>query len=116
MDVPAVPIATIADAEPGEPSASVEARVRLARTRQQDRYGATGPRTNASVRGPATTKWCRTDHKGRLLLRTAAEKLNLTARGYDRVLKVARTIADLAGATEIDRDHIAEALQFRLVE
>lgn len=71
---------------------------------------------NAHVRGSGVATHCRPSQKGLALLRTAAEKLHLSARGYDRVLKVARTIADLGGSEGVERDHVAEALQYRLVE
>jgi len=116
VEVPAVPISAIADAVPGEPSATVRDRVLAARDRQHQRYGHEGPRTNAQLKGAALTAACRPNDSGRALLRTAADKLQLSARGYDRVLKVGRTIADLAGATEVQSDHVAEALQYRLVE
>ena len=61
-------------------------------------------------------KYCRPDAEGRALLRRAAEKFGLSARGYDRVLKVSRTVADLAGCESVRADHVAEALQYRLVE
>lgn len=116
VEVPAVPIAAIADAVPGEPSASVRARVLAARHAQRVRYGTHGPRTNAELRGGAVSLHCQPGTKGRDLLLTAANRLGLTARGYDRLLKVARTIADLTGAERVEREHVAEALQYRLIE
>jgi magnesium chelatase family protein len=113
VDVPAVPVSAIADGAPGEPSATVRGRVLAARGRQQDRYGAAGPRTNAALRGDAVRRWCDPDAPGRALLRRAAEQFGLTARAYDRVLKVARTIADLAGDEGVATEHVAEALQYR---
>jgi magnesium chelatase family protein len=114
--VPGVPVEAIADGAPGEPSATVRARVLAARQRQQARYGTDGPRTNAALRGTAIARTCRPDGSGRALLRRAVETFGLSARGYDRVLKVARTIADLAGENAVAAEHVAEALQYRLVE
>jgi magnesium chelatase family protein len=116
VEVPAVPISAIADGAAGEVSAAVRARVLAARQVQRARYGADGPRTNASLRGSAVAAHCRPSVKGRALLLGAATRLGLTARGHDRVLKVARTIADLASSASVEREHVAEALQYRLVD
>ena len=116
VDVPAVPVTAIAEAAAGEESAVVRERVCAARERQQSRLGGTGARTNAELRGRAGTQACRPDGHGRDLLKRAVEKFGLSARGYDRVLKVARTIADLGGAGHVGGDHVAEALQYRLME
>jgi magnesium chelatase family protein len=113
VDVPAVPPDVLGDAAPGEPSAAVRARVVAARLRQQLRYGGTSVRANASLSPALLARHCQLDRAGRRLLNTAVEKLALSARGYDRIRKVARTIADLAGSEAIEADHVAEALQFR---
>jgi magnesium chelatase family protein len=116
VEVPAVPITAIADAAPGEASSEVRQRVVAARRVQHLRYGPDGPRMNADLRGTAVEKFCSPDRKGRALLLSAAKQLGFSARGYDRVLKVSRTIADLASCAHVGRDHVAEALQYRLVE
>lgn len=116
VEVPAVPVTAIADGAPGESSETVRARVCAARERQHARHGPEGPRTNAALRGRRAAAACRPDAEGRDLLRRAVEQLGLSARGYDRVLKVARTIADLAGDARVGGGHVAEALQYRLVE
>jgi magnesium chelatase family protein len=94
----------------------VRRRVVAARDHQHARYGPEGPRTNADLKGGGVAKYCRPGNEGRLLLLDAAKRLGLTARGHDRVLKVARTIADLAGSQNVLREHVAEALQYRLLE
>ena len=116
VDVPAVPVTAIADTDPGEASEPVRQRVLGARERQQQRYGAVGPRTNAELRGARLAESCRPDTDGGTLLRQAVARFGLSARGYDRVLKVARTIADLGDADRVGAEHVAEALQYRVVE
>jgi magnesium chelatase family protein len=114
VDVPAVPPEALGDGPAGEPSAAVRARVVAARERQQERYAGTDVRANAGLSPSLMARYCRLDVQGRRLLSAAVQKLGLSARGYDRVRKVARTIADLAAADDIAADHVAEALQFRM--
>jgi magnesium chelatase family protein len=85
-----------------------------ARTRQQQRYECDGIRTNAELTPRLTSAHCDIDAAGLRLLESAIRRMSLSARGFDRVRKVARTIADLAAADRIRAEHIAEALQFRM--
>jgi len=113
VDLPAVTVQAITDTQPGESTAVVRARVCAARSAQQARYSGRHARTNADLRGAGVAQFCAPDANGRGLLRVAIERLGLSARGSDRVLKVARTIADLAGSTDVRADHVA---QYRLIE
>ena len=115
-EVPSVPVTVLADAPHGEPSSSVRARVLAARARQRSRYDDLRVRTNAELRGGMAGRHCQPVAEGRRLLHLAADRMKLTARGYDRVLKVARTLADLSASETIEADHVAEALQYRLLE
>jgi magnesium chelatase family protein len=110
VEMPPLPVASLGQGAAGEPSAAVRARVVAARERQLARAGG---RTNASLSPALMARHCRLDGAALGLLHAAAARLALSARGYDRLRKVARTIADLEGAEEIGQDHIAEALQFR---
>ncbi len=108
--VPAVDLVALEDEAPGEASADVAARVLAARTLQMARFGG---RINATATTAEIAEHARADAMGRRLMALAVAKYSLTARGYDRVLRVARTIADLDGAAEIDSEHVTEALNYR---
>jgi magnesium chelatase family protein len=115
LEVPALPISDLAAAPPGEASASVAARVAQARAIQRERYdGVAGVSANADAEGDLLDAVAEPETAARELLVSAAEKFRLSARGYHRVLRVARTIADLDGAAAIARRHVAEALGYRL--
>ena len=98
---------------PAEGSEAVAARVARARSIQRQRYADLEARTNTEIDGDALKQYATPDAPGQTLLAQAAEAMRLTARGYTRVLRVSRTIADLAGADEIGRIHVAEALSYR---
>ncbi len=113
VEVEAVTAADLVMPPPAEGSAQVRARVVAARARQTARYGPDGPRTNAECDGKWLDTHAMPDEAGRQLLAQAAEAMRLSARGYTRILRVSRTIADLAGADIVSRVHVAEALSYR---
>jgi magnesium chelatase family protein len=115
VEVQPVAVAELTGEPEGEPSAAVRGRVQAARERQLSRPGRAG-RLNATLQGRAFERVCSLDNAGRRLLERSAERLHLSARAFHRVLKVARTIADLAGVGRITSGHLAEALQYRMVE
>jgi len=113
VDVPAVSAADLALPPPAEGTAEVAARVAAAREIQAARYAGDGITTNAEADGAVLERVAAPDSAGAALLAQAAERLRLSARGYHRMLRVARTLADLAGAETIGRAQIAEALTYR---
>ncbi|HTV45988.1 MAG TPA: YifB family Mg chelatase-like AAA ATPase [Stellaceae bacterium] len=117
IDVPAVSPADLTLPAPGETSAAVARRVAAARQRQASRYAKSPPERrisiNAEADGTVLEQVAAPDPDGRTLLVRATERLRLSARGYHRVLRVARTLADLEGAATVGRRHVAEALSYR---
>jgi len=113
VEVPRVPYEKLASERAGEASAAIRQRVAAARERQAHRLHGTGLLTNADLRVAEVRQWCRPDAAAQSLLRAAMRQLQLSARGYHRMLKLARTIADLAGSESIGAAHVAEALQYR---
>jgi magnesium chelatase family protein len=117
VEVPRVPVTALAEeAEGGETSAVVRARVLVARARQGERLRGRGIVLNAHIAGREVRRLCRIDARGRRLLEAASDRLALSARAYTRILRVARTIADLAGADQITTSHLAEAIQYRSLD
>ncbi len=113
VEIPALPFSDLTGTERAESSSEIKRRVEAARSRQRARFHAAPVWCNARM-GPAELReWCRLDEDSAALMRTAFERLRMTARSYDRILKVARTVADLDGSEAIRPQHIAEAIQYR---
>ena len=115
VEVTPVPFEALNRREDAEPSAAVRQRVVAARDRQRDRFGAPG-KTNAHMSSRQVRAHCRLDASGQGLLKSALTRLGLSARAHDRILKVARTIADLDGAQAVEAAHVAEAVQYRSLD
>ncbi|HET7875234.1 MAG TPA: YifB family Mg chelatase-like AAA ATPase [Methylomirabilota bacterium] len=113
LEIPAVPYAQLAGDGAAEDSASIRARVVAARARQTERFAGTTVRVNARMNTRQVRRWCPVPEAGARLLGLAVTRLGLSARGHDRILKVARTIADLDGRETIAADHVSEAIQYR---
>ena len=109
IEVPALPERELTQGTGGEPSAAMRARVEAARQLQLARQG----KPNARLSSKEIDLHCQPDAAGMALLKQAISRLELSARAYHRILKMARTIADLAGVAQISPAHIAEAVQYR---
>ncbi len=113
IEVPAVPFEDLRRRAEAEPSAVIQKRVNQARDIQNARFVQTPGMSNARMGPQELREYCKIDDRSADLMRRAFDLFGLTARSYDRILKVARTIADLAGSEDIEFDHIAEAIQYR---
>ena len=115
MEVPAMHFEDLRNRREAEPSKDIKVRVDAARNRQNQRFGASGGMCNARMGPEELRRFCQLDPNSTALMKQAFEVFGLTARSYDRILKVARTIADLDGSEHIRSEHIAEAIQYRTV-
>ena len=116
VEVPALTPEEIASTASGEPSADIRVRVEAARQIQRERFRRSHCESNAEMSTRQMRKFCETAPSSRRLLEHAVARLGLSARGYDRVLKVARTIADLSASQSINSSHIAEAVHYRALD
>jgi Mg chelatase-related protein len=117
IEVVPVTFDKISDTQLSEKSEVIRARVEQARQIQEERFKEEeGMHCNAQMSSKLLRKYCQPDEAGNQLLKTAMEKVGLSARAYDRILKVSRTIADLAGSENIESDHLAEAIQYRSLD
>jgi magnesium chelatase family protein len=116
VEVPAVPYKDLVGKVAAEPSAVIRARVSVAREIQAQRLSKTKIHCNAQMASRHIRKWCEVDPASSRLLETAVNRLGLSARAYNRVLKIARTIADLEGVADIGVQHVSEAIQYRSLD
>jgi magnesium chelatase family protein len=116
IEVPHLAHRELAEPAPAETSATVRVRVEAARQRQRDRFAKKGVHCNARMRPRHLQCFCRPDAAGQTLLEKVTDRLGLSARSYTRILKVARTIADLAGREQVEVVHLAEAIQYRSLD
>jgi magnesium chelatase family protein len=116
VEVPSVPFTQLSEAPPGPTSAALRAQVLEARARQAERFGAKGPSVNGRMTPRQVRKYCPLKPESQSLLKAAMEELGLSARAHDKVLRVARTMADLDGSDNIQPQHVAEAVGYRSLD
>ena len=113
VEVPRVPFQKLSEKRTGELSENVRERVEAARTIQRERFANTPLHINADMGPGEIRKFCPLDETSTNLVKTAMQQMQLSARAYHRILKLSRTIADLAGEADIQTTHLAEAIQYR---
>jgi magnesium chelatase family protein len=116
IEVPGVPFQELAASADGTPSSRMREQVLAARRRQQERFGKDSHRLNGRMTSRQLRKHCGLDEEGRNLLKNAMEDLGLSARAHDRILRMARTIADLADSDDIRPGHVSEAIGYRSLD
>lgn len=116
VELPAVEFSQLTSSESAEPSSEIRKRVIAARAFAKKRFGEDGPNSNSAMTSSEIRKYCPLDKASEMVLKKAFDSMAMSARGYDRVLRVARTIADLDGSENIKASHMAEAIQLRTLD
>ena len=116
IEVPAVPFAELRSRRDGTPSSVMREQVLAARQRQRERFNGTSMRCNARMNGRNLRAHCRLDDAGEMVLRQSLNELGLSARAHDKILRIARTIADVAGQKDISAENVLEAVQYRRLD
>jgi magnesium chelatase family protein len=116
IEVPTVPFQELAANADGTPSVAMREQVQHAREAQRQRLGPDSHRLNSRMTSRQLRRHCALDNQGRVLLKTAMDELGLSARAHDRILRMARTIADLAGSADILPAHVIEAINYRSLD
>ncbi|MGD9974538.1 MAG: YifB family Mg chelatase-like AAA ATPase [Desulfatirhabdiaceae bacterium] len=116
VEVPAVPYRDLMGVAKGEPSSAILKRVNAARIRQSKRFSQTRIFCNAQMGSRHIKKYCHLDNASLNLMESAIDRLGLSARAFNRILKISRTIADLEGKTDVDSDDVSEAIQYRSLD
>ena len=116
VEVPVVEYSELVSSQEAEPSADIRERVNMARRVQDGRFRGSRTYFNAHMGPRHLRRYCRLDEASQGLIKSAVERFSLSARAYDRILKVARTIADLDGSEEIGPKHISESIQYRTLD
>ena len=116
VEVPAVPYKDLRKEGDAESSEDIRHRVTAARVIQTERFARTKIHANAQMSSRHVKRYCKIDDDSAALLESAIDKLGLSARAYNRILKISRTIADLSGVVDIESAHIAEAIQYRTLD
>jgi magnesium chelatase family protein len=116
VEVPAVPYQELAASRDGTSSAAMREQVQRAREVQARRFGGAGPRLNGRMNSRQLRRHCALEADGQALLQAAMEGLRLSARAHDRILRVARTVADLEGSEAVGAAHVSEAIGYRSLD
>jgi len=116
IEVPAVPFQELSAGADGSSSASMREQVNRARAVQRERFGTASQRSNGRMTSRQLRRYCTLDTEGKGMLKNAMEALGLSARAHDRILRMARTIADLEGTDDIRSAHVAEAISYRSLD